>query len=350
MPNQTAMQPKIIHRLNDHSKAAVSLKYSEDGSKFATVSADKKCIIYDTNTGKLLTVLDGEHKQGLNDLAWMDTHIIATASDDGTIKLWDIEKSHMVLSFRELPNFVCSLSMNPLNRVLISGTHDGYIQAFHFSSRDALINTMAHSEPIISIDFDQWDSEFLSAAQDGIIRFWDFRNYLSCSSSIYPSPPEKIIPISCASFSPNAKYILKSSLNSEHQLIPSIASPEKDNNFGFNVDLPGKPLTLLPLQTYKGHINKRYYIKSSFFINSKRKYVISGSEDNKVMIWDLNTGSLTNSLNEHKAPVVGLDIRPCHNVIEFISGSLDGEVIVWRDQQSDILENIENSKIENQSS
>ena len=58
------------------------------------------------------------------------------------------------------------------------------------------------------------------------------------------------------------------------------------------------------------------------------KWVISGSEDNKLFIWDLNTGQVIERLVGHAGPVLSCDTHPSEQII--VSGSLDKKIKIWR--------------------
>ena len=79
---------------------------------------------------------------------------------------------------------------------------------------------------------------------------------------------------SCASYSPNAEYILASSLNSSHRLIPIGGEAAAAGNGGAS---GGSELIC-----YSGHVNEKYSISSSIYSNPHGDFILSGSEDGKV--------------------------------------------------------------------
>lgn len=49
-----------------------------------------------------------------------------------------------------------------------------------------------------------------------------------------------------------------------------------------------------------GHVNRTYCIPSCFLLYGRGKYIVSGSEDNKVYIWNLQTRQVVQSLEGHR--------------------------------------------------
>ena len=79
-----------------HMYAINSISFSDDGRFFATGSLDKTMKIWDAKARKLLKVIDraryGGHVSSVNKILWLKRSFdLLSASDDKTIKLWDLQ-------------------------------------------------------------------------------------------------------------------------------------------------------------------------------------------------------------------------------------------------------------------
>jgi WD40 repeat protein len=85
--------------LNDivaHMYAINNIAFSPDGKHFVTCSMDKSIKVWDSDQFKLLKVIDkarhAGHGTSVNKLLWTGhNNLLASASDDRTISIWDIE-------------------------------------------------------------------------------------------------------------------------------------------------------------------------------------------------------------------------------------------------------------------
>lgn len=75
--------------LTGHTAAVSQVRISPDGKWIASASADGTCKIWNASTGSILDTLVG-HMAGVSCLAWApDSNTLATGSDDKAIRLWD---------------------------------------------------------------------------------------------------------------------------------------------------------------------------------------------------------------------------------------------------------------------
>lgn len=329
------MDLKVQYELKSHDKAVVSLKYSEDGEFLASASADKKVHISRTSDGKLVTTLEGEHTLGVNDCAWITDSLIATGSDDCHVKIWDIEKSVVISSFKGNKSFVYSLAVNPINRSIGSGGFDGSINVYHLSSRDPVMSFSGHSEPIVSIDYNSNGNEYITGGQDSLIRVWDSRGAAACIKTIICSE-DQYVPISSVRYTPDGRYMLCSMLDHQHKLYKCehFLTSAYDNC----------------IRQFTGHTNSRYSIFSLVYASPLGTFVVSGSEDNKVYLWDFDgkedTLACVAGGHQEASPVLAVAGRPCssctvegesrpldspyvHDEFQLASSCQDGSVKLW---------------------
>jgi mitogen-activated protein kinase organizer 1 len=76
------------------------------------------------------------------------------------------------------------------------------------------------------------------------------------------------------------------------------------------------------LQSYKGHVNKDYRIRSSLGFGDS--VVISGSEDGQIYAWDLLDGSVVEQLHAHEGKVASaVACNPAQK--EWATAGIDGK-------------------------
>ena len=62
------------------------------------------------------------HSRGINDITWStNAQYVATASDDKTLRLWNVETGDAYVEFKGHSNFVFSCRFNPQSNLLVSG-------------------------------------------------------------------------------------------------------------------------------------------------------------------------------------------------------------------------------------
>lgn len=147
----------------------------------------------------------------------------------------------------------------------------------------------------------------ISCSYDSKCCVWDVLSGC-CLKSISVSQ-QSHLPISHATMSPNGKYLLMSTLDSTLTMW--------DYKIG-----QGRII-----KTYQGHLNKDYCVMSCLStVNGK--WVLSGSEDNQLYMWELNSCQIVGKLSGHTKPVLSCDAHPSDQVI--VSGSLDKSIKLWR--------------------
>uniref|UniRef100_A0AAR2LTL6 WD repeat domain 1 n=1 Tax=Pygocentrus nattereri TaxID=42514 RepID=A0AAR2LTL6_PYGNA len=88
--------------LSDHSRFVNCVRFSPDGSRYASAGADGQIFLYDGKTAEKMGTLGGAkaHDGGVYAVCWSpDSTQLMSASGDKTVKLWDVATGTAVTTF-----------------------------------------------------------------------------------------------------------------------------------------------------------------------------------------------------------------------------------------------------------
>lgn len=248
------------------------------------------------------------HSRGINDVTFNRTaHYLATASDDKSLRLWDVETSQPLVEFHSHTNFAFSVRFNPQSNLLVSGSFDETVKLWDVRSGECVSTIPAHSDPVTGVDFSRDGSCIVSGSHDGLIRIWDVATS-ECLKTIYADGNS---PVGHVGFSPNGKYVLAGTLDSRLRLwhVGTKAGYDEKHNL---VTAPGYDSSSPSLRgkcskTYSGHVNTKHCLFASFAgMHGPRHSILTGSEDGKVHVYGLQSRKVRQVLCGHVDAVLAV--------------------------------------------
>ncbi|MHC5739115.1 protein kinase domain-containing protein [Nostoc sp.] len=261
---------QCLHTLSGHSgvlSGVNALAISPDSHTLASGSDDKNIKLWDLNTQKVLASLSG-HSQAVKSVAFNpDGQILATASDDKTIKLWQVETLEEICTLLGHSHAVKSVAFSPNGQILASGSWDKTIKLWDVNTGKEIYTINGHQLQVNSVAFSPQGQLLASASYDRTIRLWQIEG-----------SPREIQNRPC--------YSLLSTLSGHAWAVLTVA---------FSPD---------------GQI------------------LATGSDDNTIKLWEVNTGQLICTLVGHSWSVVAVAFTADGETL--LSASCDKTVKLWR--------------------
>ncbi|BBD66908.1 protein kinase [Nostoc commune NIES-4072] len=296
---------RCLHTLTGHSGTLSSvnaLAISPDGYTLASASDDKNIKLWDLNTKKVLASLSG-HSQAVKSVAFSpDGKILATASDDKTIKLWQVETLEEICTLLGHAHAVKSVAFSPDGQILASGSWDKTIKLWDVNTGKEICTIAGHQLQVNSVAFSPQGQLLASASYDRTIRLWQIptrgRGAGSRGQGDMNSAELK-------DHSQGAKNI---------PLFPQPHSPLPP--------VENRPCSLLG--TLSGHA----WAVLTVAFSPDGQILATGSDDNTIKLWEVNTGQLICTLVGHSWSVVAVAFTADGETL--LSASCDKTVKLWR--------------------
>ena len=155
-----------------------------------------------------------------------DGRLLASASDDRTVRIWDLGAgggARLVKTLTGHTNYAFCVAFSPHGNVLASGSFDETVRVWEVRSGKCLRVLPAHSEPVTAVDFDRDGAMIVSGSYDGLCRVWDSATGHCVKTLIDDESP----PVSFAKFSPNGKFVLAATLDSTLVSCLKLIAPSK---------------------------------------------------------------------------------------------------------------------------
>ncbi|KAK9709170.1 hypothetical protein K7432_009212 [Basidiobolus ranarum] len=305
--------------ITTHKAGCQTAVFSPDGKYVATGSADTSLKVLDVS--KMNTRSDSgedrpvirtlyDHVAPVNDLAFHPNGLVlASCSDDQSIKLYDLSKPNVKRAFRYLQDShaVRSIAFHPAGDFICAGTDHEAMRIYDVKTFQCYIPaknpTDLHKGGITQVRFASNGSLVVTSSLDGSIKLWDLVSG-KCVRTIEGAHSGAAV--SSSRFSKNGKYILSGGQDSVARLW----------------DVGSGKL----IHGFEGAAHKSNILQTTF--TSNEDYVMSSDEvNNTVVCWDSRTGALLKRWSGHTNTIRCIATSPTEQC--FVSCSDDHRARYW---------------------
>jgi WD40 repeat protein/uncharacterized caspase-like protein len=160
------------NRLQGQSQPVNRAVLSPDGSRIASASDDGTVRLW-ASDGELLQVWEGSGERFTDVAFHPDGNLLAAASADGSIWLWQPETEADPTVFTAHPDWVSRLTFSPDGTLMATASRDGTVRLWQTTNQQLLRTLSGHQGWVNTVQFSPDGQQVASGGEDGTVRIWD---------------------------------------------------------------------------------------------------------------------------------------------------------------------------------
>ncbi len=285
------------NRLEGHNREVYSVSFSPDGKTIASASGDGTAKLWRGDGTNLATLK--KHNGEVYSVSFSpDGKTIATASGDGTAKLWRGDGTNLA-TLKGHNGEVYSVSFSPDGKTIATASGDKTVKLWSWDGNYSTYFTtlIGHTDKVSSVSFSPDGKTIASASGDQTVKLWSWDGKTSKEFATLKGQIDRFWSVS---FSPDRKTI-------------ATASSDK------TIRIWNREGALL--KTLKGHTDQ----VTSLSFSPDGKTIATASYDKTIRIWKI--GNLPSVLQGHTDEVYSVSFSPDGKTIA--SASRDKTAKLW---------------------
>ena len=228
-----------------------------------------------------------------------DGRMLASASNDGILKLWNTLNWSELRQFDKVEFPLNCVSFSPDSRLLAGGSGDNSVRLWDTGTGKILHELKGHKKPVISVSFSSDGQVLASGDVGGSVRLWDVR----VRQELQPALAGHDSAVLSVSFSPNSRMLASGDDTGMVKLW----------NAG---DGNTEPVSVL--------VHKPLVTSVSFSPDGQK--LASGNGDGTVRFWEVSSGRKLRESEKHSSIINSIEYSPDGQKVAV--GSADGTVRV----------------------
>jgi WD40 repeat protein/serine/threonine protein kinase len=253
--------------------------YSPDGRRLASASLDGSLKVWDARTGLEVVAVDTRQDMVSGVAYSPDGRRLATGSWDKTVKVWDVATGREVLTLRGTDK-VFTVAFSPDGQYLASAGHGGAVEVWKATTGEKLRTLRGHTNIVQSVAF-RPNSRQLASAGGDIVKVWD----VTTGQDLLTLRGHRWLVLGVA-YSPDGGRLATAGLDKMVKLWDATTGAE--------------------LRTLRGHADRVRGV--AFSPDSQR--LASAGDDQTLKVWDATTGAELRTLRGHADRVTGVAFSP----------------------------------------
>jgi WD40 repeat protein len=285
-----------VATLTGHTRNVWSVAFSPDGRLLASGSNDNTIKLWEVASGREVRILTG-HSGAVFSVAFSpDGRLLASGSYDTTIKLWEVATGNLVRTLSGHTHWVNSVAFSPDGRLLASGSYDTTIKLWEVATGNLVRTLRGHGESVYYVAFSPDGRLLASGSWDDTIKLWE----VATGREVRTLFGGGVTPVA---FSPDGRLLASGSW--QEIKLWEVATGNL-------------------VRTLTGHTGPVYSVA---FSPDGRLLASAGSTDKTIKLWEVATGREVRTLRGHGDSVYSVAFSPDGRLLA--SASRDTTIKLW---------------------
>ncbi|MET3993738.1 WD40 repeat protein/tetratricopeptide (TPR) repeat protein [Bradyrhizobium sp. S3.9.2] len=298
---RTISKDRLVGVLAGHTGYLSGAAYSPDGKLMATASDDGTARIWDAVSGAELHLLTGHRSTVRNVEFSPDGKTVLTASGDGTARIWDAATGAELKRLIGHAADIWRAHFSPDGKRIATAGWDRQARIWDAATGEMLHTLVGHTSYLVDAVFSPDGKELATIANDKVARLWSAETGAEIATLTGHDGT-----ISFVTFSGDGTKVLTGGLDSSAHLWDAATGEA--------------------IRTFGGGDFNLYDVKSASF-SQNGLYVVAATEYKNARIWEVSTGKTLRILSGHTNWVTQVSYSPDAKLIA--TGSQDGTVRIW---------------------
>jgi WD40 repeat protein len=297
-PSLRERDTALYRSLERHRDSVRALALTADGRRAVSASDDHTLKVWDVEAGTLLHSLEGHAGRVLAVALAGDGRRAVSASQDRTLKVWDVEAGTLLHSLEGDESGINAVALTVDGRRAVSGSDDGTLKVWDVEARTLRCSLERHAREILAVALTADGRLAVSASADRTLKVWDVE-----AGTMRHSLDGHSGRVRAVALTADGRRAVSASDDCTLKVWDVEAGTLRHN--------------------LKGHKDSVRAVA----LTADRRRVVSASDDCTLKVWDVEAGTLRHGLEGHedrvRAVAVTADGRRA------VSASADHTLKVW---------------------